>query len=85
VGLYRKHTRSRLGESRRKAKLFYQQILDEMDRERQQLTERCPAHATPEDEEEATCTETRMCVAPSARLISVRSPPPGLGYLTKTQ
>jgi hypothetical protein len=82
MGLYRKHTRSRLGESRRKAKLFYQHLLDEMDRERQQLEERCPAHATPVDEEKATCTETiRMYVAPSSRFISVRSPPRSIGYL----
>jgi hypothetical protein len=53
MALFRKHTRSRIGESRRKAKLFYQ-ILDEMDRERQQLKEHCKAHAIPEDEEEAT-------------------------------
>lgn len=51
MGLFRKHTRSRIGESRRKAKLFYQQILDEMDRERQQLKEHYKAHAIPEDEE----------------------------------
>ena len=54
MGLFKKHTRSRLGESRRKAKLFYLQILEEMDRERQQLKKHCPAHAIPEDEEEAT-------------------------------
>ena len=39
MGLSRRHTRSRLGESRRQAKLFYQQILEGMDRERQQLDE----------------------------------------------
>jgi len=53
MGLFRKHTRSRVGESRRKAKLIYQQILEEMDREREQL-KRFPVHATPEDDEEAT-------------------------------
>ena len=53
MGLFRKHTRSRIGESRRNAKLFYQQILEEMDRERQQLKEHCQAHAIGEDEEEA--------------------------------
>jgi hypothetical protein len=54
MALFRKHTRSRIGESRRKAKLFYQQIFEEMDRERQQLKEHCQAHAIPEDEEDAT-------------------------------
>jgi hypothetical protein len=52
MGLFRKHTRSRLGESRRKAKLIYQQILDEMDRERDQLKEHFPAHAIPDDDED---------------------------------
>jgi hypothetical protein len=54
MGLYRRHPRSRLGEGRRKARLFYQQILEEMDRERQQLEEQCLAHANPEDDNEAT-------------------------------
>jgi hypothetical protein len=54
MGLFRKHTRSRLGESRRKAKLIYQQILEEMDREREQLKEHFPVHVIPEDNEEAT-------------------------------
>jgi len=49
MGLFRKHTRSRLGESRRKAKLIYQQMLDEMDRERDQIKQHFPAHAIPED------------------------------------
>ncbi len=51
MGLFRKH-RSRLGESRREAKLLCQQILEDMDRERQQLKEL--AQAIPEDEEDAT-------------------------------
>jgi|SRR5258708_29078658 len=51
MGLFRKHTRSRLGESRRKVKLFYQQILEEMDREQQQLKGHRPANAIPEEEE----------------------------------
>ena len=51
MGLYRKHTGSRLGESRREAKLHCQQILEEMDRERHQLKEHCLGHAIPEDEE----------------------------------
>ena len=37
--LSRRHTRSRLGESRRQAKLFYQQILEDMDQKRPQLDE----------------------------------------------
>jgi len=45
-----------------------------MDREREQL-KRFPVHATPEDDEEATLHwNNKMCVAPSARSISVRSP-----------
>jgi hypothetical protein len=39
MALSRRHSRSRLGESRRQAKLFYQQILEGMDQERQQLDE----------------------------------------------
>jgi hypothetical protein len=50
--LSRKHTRSRPGESRRKARLFYQQILEEMDRERQQ--EQCRALAIDDNDEEPT-------------------------------
>jgi len=50
--LFRKHARSRLGESRRKAKLFYQQILEDMDRERQQLEQHCLARAISSDEED---------------------------------
>jgi hypothetical protein len=52
--LYRKHARSRLGESRRKVKLLYQQMREQMDREREQLNEDCLALAIPEDEEEPT-------------------------------
>ena len=63
MGLFRKHTRSRLGESRRKAKLLYQQILEEMDRERQQLKEHCQADAIPEDEEATLHQTIKMCVA----------------------
>jgi hypothetical protein len=54
MGFSRRHTRSRLGESRRKAKLFYQQVLEEMDRERQQLDEHGLVHAIPEDDDDAT-------------------------------
>ncbi len=54
MGLFRKHTRSRLGERRREAKLLCQHILGEIDRERQQLKEHCVAQAILEDEEEAT-------------------------------
>jgi hypothetical protein len=51
MALFRRHTRTRHGESRRKARLFYQQILEEMDRERQQLNEHCVApHIISEDE-----------------------------------
>jgi len=39
MALSRRHTRSRFGESRRQAKLFYQQILEGMDQERQPLDE----------------------------------------------
>jgi len=52
--LFRKHTRVRLGERRREAKLSCQRILEEMDCERQQLKEHCVANANPKDEEEAT-------------------------------
>jgi hypothetical protein len=54
VALYRKQARSRLGESRRKVRLLYQQLLEEMDREREQLNEDRPALEIPEDEEEPT-------------------------------
>jgi len=54
MGLFRKHTRSRLCESRRRAKLFSQQVLEEMDRERRQLEDECPAQAISEGEEAAT-------------------------------
>jgi hypothetical protein len=49
--LFRKHTRVRLGERRREAKLFCQRILEEMDGERQQLNEQCLAHAIPDDDD----------------------------------
>jgi len=48
MALSRRHTRSRFGESRRQAKLFYQQILEGMDRERQQLNELERPHAISE-------------------------------------
>jgi hypothetical protein len=51
MGLSRRHTRSRLGESRRQTKLFYQQILEEMDRERPQLNELVLTHSIPEDDD----------------------------------
>ena len=54
MGLSRRHTKSRLGESRRQAKLFYQQILEQMDRERQQPNELSLTHAISEDDDEAT-------------------------------
>jgi hypothetical protein len=65
MALSRRHTRSRLGESRRQAKLFYQQILEVMDQERQPLNELGRTHAVSEvddddnddedkDEDEAT-------------------------------
>ena len=52
MGLSRRHTRSRFGESRRQAKLFYQQILEGMDREREQLDElgRTPAISDVDDD-----------------------------------
>jgi hypothetical protein len=52
--LYRKQARSRLGESRRKVKLLYQRMREEMDREREQLNEDCPALEIPEEKEEPT-------------------------------
>ncbi len=52
--LFRKHTRVRLGERRREAKLSCQRILEEMDCERQPLKEHCVANANPKDEDEAT-------------------------------
>jgi hypothetical protein len=54
VVLFRRHTRVRLGERRREAKLSCQRILEEMDEERQPLKEHCVANAIPEDEDEAT-------------------------------
>jgi hypothetical protein len=54
VVLFRKHTRVRLGERRREAKLSCQRLLEEMDCERRQLEEHCVANANPEDEDEAT-------------------------------
>jgi hypothetical protein len=50
MGFFKRHIRTRHGESRRKARLFYQQILEEMDRERRQLNEQCVAHGISEDE-----------------------------------
>ena len=62
MGLFRKHTRTRHGESRRKARLFYQQILEEMDRERQQLNEHCVAHIISEDERRSdTARKQQKC------------------------
>jgi hypothetical protein len=52
VVLFRKHTRVRLGERRREAKLFCQRILEEMDWERQQLNEQCLARAIPDDDDD---------------------------------
>jgi hypothetical protein len=52
--IFRKHTRVRLGERRREAKLSCQRILELMDSERQQLKERCVGNVIPKDEEEAT-------------------------------
>jgi hypothetical protein len=49
--LFRRHTRARLGERRREAKLSCQRILEEMDCERWQLKERCVANASPKAEE----------------------------------
>ena len=54
MGLSRRHTKSRLGESRRQAKLFYQQIFEQMDREQPQPDELVLTHAIPEDDDEAT-------------------------------
>jgi len=51
---FRKHTRVRLGERRREAKLSCQRILEQMDCEQQQLSEHCVENAILEDEEEAT-------------------------------
>lgn len=53
MALSRRHSRSRLGESRRQAKLFYQQILEELDQERQQLNEFGRTRATSEADDEA--------------------------------
>jgi hypothetical protein len=52
--ILRKHTRVRLGERRREAKLSCQRILELMDCERQQLNEHCVENVIPKDEEEAT-------------------------------
>ncbi len=60
--LFRKHTRVRLGERRREAKLSCQRILEEMDCERQPLKEHCVANANPKDEEEATLRRPWMGV-----------------------
>jgi hypothetical protein len=48
MALSRRHTRSRLGESRREAKLFYQQILEAMDQDRQPVDELARTHAMSE-------------------------------------
>ena len=53
VVLFRKHTRVRLGERRREAKLFCQHILEKMDGERA-FEEHCVANVDSEDEDEAT-------------------------------
>ena len=45
MALSRRHVRCRFGESRRQAKLFYQQILEGMDQERQQLNDLGRTHA----------------------------------------
>jgi hypothetical protein len=45
--LLKRHTRVRLGERRREAKLSCQRMLEEMDCERQQLKEPCVANAGP--------------------------------------
>jgi hypothetical protein len=50
----KKHTRVRLSERRREAKLSCQRILEMMDGERQQLNEHFTANANYEDEDEAT-------------------------------
>jgi hypothetical protein len=50
----KKHTRVRLNERRREAKLSCQRILEMMDGERQQLNEHFAANANYEDEDEAT-------------------------------
>jgi hypothetical protein len=49
--LFKRHTRVRLGERRREAKLSCQRILEEMDCKHQQLKERCVANASPKAEE----------------------------------
>jgi hypothetical protein len=49
--LFIRHTRVRLGERRREAKLSCQRILEEMDCERQQLKERGVANASPKAKE----------------------------------
>jgi hypothetical protein len=51
--LFRKHTRGRLGERRREAKLFCQHILEKLDGERG-FEEHCVANVDSEDEDEAT-------------------------------
>ena len=49
--LFKRHTRVRLGERRREAKLSCQRLLEEMDCERQQLKERCVANTSPKARE----------------------------------
>jgi len=50
MALSRRHIRSRFGESRRQAKLFYQQILEGMDQERQQLNDLGRTHPSEVDD-----------------------------------
>jgi hypothetical protein len=52
--IFRKHTRVRLSERRREAKLSCQRILELMDCERLQLKEHRVENVIPKDEEEAT-------------------------------
>ena len=49
--LFRTHTRPRIGERRREAKLSCQRILEEMDCERPQLEERRAENANPKDKD----------------------------------
>jgi hypothetical protein len=49
--LFRAHTRPRIGERRREAKLSCQRLLEEMDYEHPQLEERCVENANPKDKD----------------------------------
>jgi hypothetical protein len=49
--LFRTHTRPRIGERRREAKLSCQRLLEEMDCEYPQLEERCEENANPKDKD----------------------------------